>query len=173
MADPATQRSGFGFELSFRLKRGKDDASPPNWPGRVMNGLARCVSRLAPLSSQPANHPNGVLHRDRYLHKANTTFTGSDTISDGLRAFLPDTPHIVLTLETKVAPLHSPTGVVEFYQVWLAASPPRHRACLPAHARATHACMDGRPQIVAFSEDEIQAALMWSSQGVASACACA
>ena len=53
----------------------------------------------------------------RYLHTVHTTFTGSDTISDSLRAYMPDTPHAVLTLEDKVPPLYSPTGIVEFFQV--------------------------------------------------------
>jgi suppressor of fused-like protein len=35
--------SGFGFELTFRLKREDSDSSPPTWPAELMQGLARYV----------------------------------------------------------------------------------------------------------------------------------
>jgi hypothetical protein len=35
--------SGWGFELSFRLKRGKREKSPPEWPLPVLQNLARYV----------------------------------------------------------------------------------------------------------------------------------
>lgn len=35
--------SGFGFELSFRLLKDPSDLSPPTWPARVMQTLAKYV----------------------------------------------------------------------------------------------------------------------------------
>lgn len=35
--------SGFGFELTFRLKREKGEMSPPTWPAALMQALARYV----------------------------------------------------------------------------------------------------------------------------------
>lgn len=35
--------SGFGFELSFRLKREPEESAPPTWPAELMQGLARYV----------------------------------------------------------------------------------------------------------------------------------
>ena len=35
--------SGFGFELTFRLKRGPNENSPPTWPAELMQNLARYV----------------------------------------------------------------------------------------------------------------------------------
>ncbi|KAI2797402.1 hypothetical protein BLOT_015496 [Blomia tropicalis] len=43
---PATDTStpsGFGFELSFRLKKEDDEQSPPTWPASVMQALAKYV----------------------------------------------------------------------------------------------------------------------------------
>lgn len=39
----ASQMSGFGFELTFRLKREPDEPSPPTWPAAVMQSLAKYV----------------------------------------------------------------------------------------------------------------------------------
>lgn len=35
--------SGFGFELSFRLKREPEELSPPTWPATLMQSLAKYV----------------------------------------------------------------------------------------------------------------------------------
>lgn len=35
--------SGFGFELTFRLRKEEGDTAPPTWPAAVMQGLARYV----------------------------------------------------------------------------------------------------------------------------------
>ena len=37
------EESGWGFELSFRLKRANDEAEPPLWPVMTMQNLARYV----------------------------------------------------------------------------------------------------------------------------------
>ena len=35
--------SGFGFELTFRLKREPGETSPPTWPAALMQALAKYV----------------------------------------------------------------------------------------------------------------------------------
>ena len=35
--------SGFGFELTFRLKRESGETNPPTWPATLMQALARYV----------------------------------------------------------------------------------------------------------------------------------
>ncbi|ESP03932.1 hypothetical protein LOTGIDRAFT_110283 [Lottia gigantea] len=37
------EASGFGFELTFRLKRNPEEETPPMWPSTLMNRLARYV----------------------------------------------------------------------------------------------------------------------------------
>lgn len=39
----ANTPSGFGFELTFRLKKEPDETSPPTWPAAVMQALAKYV----------------------------------------------------------------------------------------------------------------------------------
>ena len=36
-------KSGFGFELTFRLKREADETKPPVWPAKLMQQLAKYV----------------------------------------------------------------------------------------------------------------------------------
>lgn len=38
-----TTPSGFGFELTFRLKKNSEQTSPPSWPAAVMQALAKYV----------------------------------------------------------------------------------------------------------------------------------
>ena len=35
--------SGFGFELTFRLKRESGESAPPTWPAALLQALARYV----------------------------------------------------------------------------------------------------------------------------------
>lgn len=35
--------SGFGFELTFRLRREAGETAPPTWPAELMQGLSRYV----------------------------------------------------------------------------------------------------------------------------------
>jgi len=37
------QPSGYGFEITFRLKREETDTTPPTWPAELMQSLARYV----------------------------------------------------------------------------------------------------------------------------------
>lgn len=44
--------SGFGFELTFRLKRAPDDRRPPTWPAELMQSLAKYVFNSGKLVSK-------------------------------------------------------------------------------------------------------------------------
>lgn len=35
--------SGFGFELTFRLRREAEETAPPTWPATLMQSLAKYV----------------------------------------------------------------------------------------------------------------------------------
>ena len=35
--------SGFGFELTFRLMRSRDETTPPTWPAALLQALAKYV----------------------------------------------------------------------------------------------------------------------------------
>lgn len=35
--------SGFGFELTFRLKKQAGESSPPSWPAELLQSLARYI----------------------------------------------------------------------------------------------------------------------------------
>ena len=37
------QPSGYGFEITFRLKREEGDTTPPTWPAELIRSLARYV----------------------------------------------------------------------------------------------------------------------------------
>jgi len=76
----------------------------------------------------------------RYLWEVDTVFDGSDTIEAALCNSLPSTPHVVLTKECTMKPTHSPTGSVNFYQMF------------------------------ALTDDELQAASEWTSQGLCGGC---
>jgi len=39
----ADEASGYGFELTFRLKREPGETAPPTWPAVLMQALARYV----------------------------------------------------------------------------------------------------------------------------------
>lgn len=44
--------SGFGFELTFRLKREVGETAPPTWPAELMQGLARYVFQSGKVQSE-------------------------------------------------------------------------------------------------------------------------
>ena len=53
--DPST--SGYGFELTFRLARGKKDVEPPVWPANLLQNLARYVFTTGNVFA-PGHHLN-------------------------------------------------------------------------------------------------------------------
>lgn len=61
-----TEESGWGFELTFRLRRATTDQDPPIWPINLMQNLARYVfSSGATFSSGHHMNANGPIALDR------------------------------------------------------------------------------------------------------------
>lgn len=44
--------SGYGFELTFRLKRETDETTPPTWPANLMQTLGRYVFQTRKYTSE-------------------------------------------------------------------------------------------------------------------------
>ncbi|TRY74193.1 hypothetical protein DNTS_004359 [Danionella cerebrum] len=87
--------SGFGFELTFRLKREMGETAPPTWPAELMQGLAR------------------------YVFQSENTFCSGDHISwhsplDNSESRI---QHMLLTEDPQMNPVHTPFGHVCFLQI--------------------------------------------------------
>ncbi|XP_073452250.1 suppressor of fused homolog isoform X3 [Aquarana catesbeiana] len=87
--------SGFGFELSFRLKREPEESAPPTWPAELMQGLAR------------------------YVFQSENTFCSGDHVSwhsplDNSESRI---QHMLLTEDPQMQPVQTPFGVVSFLQI--------------------------------------------------------
>lgn len=64
--DATTKPSGFGFELSFRLKRGDNEETPPTWPAAIMQALARYVFKFSEYRFTTRFYSVLVLFREDY-----------------------------------------------------------------------------------------------------------
>ncbi|KAM6347882.1 suppressor of fused homolog isoform 2-T3 [Alca torda] len=87
--------SGFGFELTFRLKRETGESAPPTWPAELMQGLAR------------------------YVFQSENTFCSGDHVSwhsplDNSESRI---QHMLLTEDPQMQPVQTPFGVVTFLQI--------------------------------------------------------
>lgn len=87
--------SGFGFELTFRLKREPGETAPPTWPAELMQGLAR------------------------YVFQSENTFCSGDHISwhsplDNSESRI---QHMLLTEDPQMQPVQTPFGLVSFLQI--------------------------------------------------------
>uniref|UniRef100_A0AAY4E2H7 Suppressor of fused homolog n=1 Tax=Denticeps clupeoides TaxID=299321 RepID=A0AAY4E2H7_9TELE len=87
--------SGFGFELTFRLKREAGETAPPTWPAELMQGLAR------------------------YVFQSDNTFCTGDHISwhcplDNSESRI---QHMLLTEDPQMQPVQTPFGHVSFLQI--------------------------------------------------------
>ncbi|XP_051504756.1 suppressor of fused homolog isoform X2 [Myxocyprinus asiaticus] len=87
--------SGFGFELTFRLKRETGETAPPTWPAELMQGLAR------------------------YVFQSENTFCSGDHISwhsplDNSESRI---QHMLLTEDPQMQPVQTPFGLVSFLQI--------------------------------------------------------
>uniref|UniRef100_A0A9J8CJ30 Suppressor of fused homolog n=1 Tax=Cyprinus carpio carpio TaxID=630221 RepID=A0A9J8CJ30_CYPCA len=87
--------SGFGFELTFRLKREAGETAPPTWPAELMQGLAR------------------------YVFQSENTFCSGDHISwhsplDNSESRI---QHMLLTEDPQMLPVQTPFGHVSFLQI--------------------------------------------------------
>ncbi|MBN3295849.1 SUFU protein, partial [Amia calva] len=87
--------SGFGFELTFRLKREAGETAPPTWPAELMQGLAR------------------------YVFQSENTFCSGDHVSwhsplDNSESRI---QHMLLTEDPQLQPVQTPFGLVTFLQI--------------------------------------------------------
>uniref|UniRef100_A0A8B9HA78 Suppressor of fused homolog n=1 Tax=Astyanax mexicanus TaxID=7994 RepID=A0A8B9HA78_ASTMX len=87
--------SGFGFELTFRLKREAGETAPPTWPAELMQGLSR------------------------YVFQSENTFCSGDHISwhcplDNSESRI---QHMLLTEDPQMQPVQTPFGIVSFLQI--------------------------------------------------------
>ncbi|XP_064419024.1 suppressor of fused homolog isoform X2 [Latimeria chalumnae] len=87
--------SGFGFELTFRLKREAGESAPPTWPAELMQGLAR------------------------YVFQSENTFCSGDHVSwhsplDNSESRI---QHMLLTEDPQLQPVPTPFGLVSFLQI--------------------------------------------------------
>ncbi|KAH0623798.1 hypothetical protein JD844_006925 [Phrynosoma platyrhinos] len=90
--------SGFGFELTFRLKRETGESAPPTWPAELMQGLAR------------------------YVFQSENTFCSGDHVSwhsplDNSESRI---QHMLLTEDPQMQPVQTPFGIVTFLQFAMA-----------------------------------------------------
>ncbi|MGH0136621.1 UNVERIFIED_CONTAM: hypothetical protein FKN15_070028 [Acipenser sinensis] len=86
--------SGFGFELTFRLKREAGETAPPTWPAELMQGLAR------------------------YVFQSENTFCSGDHVSwhsplDNSESRI---QHMLLTEDPQLQPVQTPFGLLTFLQ---------------------------------------------------------
>ncbi|XP_033883294.1 suppressor of fused homolog isoform X3 [Acipenser ruthenus] len=87
--------SGFGFELTFRLKREAGETAPPTWPAELMQGLAR------------------------YVFQSENTFCSGDHVSwhsplDNSESRI---QHMLLTEDPQLQPVQTPFGLLTFLQI--------------------------------------------------------
>ncbi|OBS69532.1 hypothetical protein A6R68_01969 [Neotoma lepida] len=113
--------SGFGFELTFRLKRETGESAPPTWPAELMQGLARYVFQsglvgliIPVFSSTPQEN----------------TFCSGDHVSwhsplDNSESRI---QHMLLTEDPQMQPVQTPFGVVTFLQCLLMQEPEAMKA---------------------------------------------
>lgn len=87
--------SGFGFELTFRLKRENDEVSPPTWPATVMQSLAKYVFSSENILC-PGDHVSW-----------NCSLDNSDSRIQ----------HILLTEDPMLGNIGTPLGTVTFVQI--------------------------------------------------------
>ncbi|KAK3698679.1 hypothetical protein RRG08_046181 [Elysia crispata] len=87
--------SGFGFELTFRLKREPGEANPPTWPAALMQALAR------------------------YVFQSENVLCSGDHVSwhtplDGSESRI---QHMLMTEDSQLQPTSSVLGMVNFIQI--------------------------------------------------------
>lgn len=92
---PPNNPSGFGFELSFRLKKEIDESSPPTWPAAVMQSLAKYVFQSENLLC-PGDHVSWHCSLDN-----------SDS----------EIQHMLMTEDAQLGTVLTPFGPVTFIQI--------------------------------------------------------
>lgn len=87
--------SGFGFELTFRVKRERDDTAPPTWPAALLQALARYVFQSENLLCVGDHIP------------WHTSLDGSETRIQ----------HMLLAEDAQLQPIQTAFGSVSFRQI--------------------------------------------------------
>ncbi|XP_023012731.2 suppressor of fused [Leptinotarsa decemlineata] len=87
--------SGFGFELSFRLKREPGETAPPTWPATLMQSLAK------------------------YVFQSGNSLCSGDHVSwhcalDNSESRI---QHMLMTTDLQLNTAHTPFGTVDFVQI--------------------------------------------------------
>ena len=89
------QPSGYGFELSFRLRKEAGQNSPPTWPASLLNSIAKYV-----FDSENKLVPGDHINWGKPL--------------DGSNSLL---KHLLVTRDPQIAPLQTRLGRVTFLQL--------------------------------------------------------
>ncbi|XP_031573506.1 suppressor of fused homolog [Actinia tenebrosa] len=99
--------SGYGFELTFRLKKQPGETAPPAWPAELLQQLARYVFQTENML-YPVDHISWHAPLDytpsrvgRYTHGPNTS----------------QIQHMLLCEDPQIKPINTQLGRVEFIQV--------------------------------------------------------
>ncbi|XP_071792669.1 suppressor of fused homolog [Asterias amurensis] len=87
--------SGFGFELTFRLKREPTETAPPTWPAQLMQGLAK------------------------YVFQSDNTLCAGDHVSwhSSLDKSESRVQHMLMSEDPQLQPISTPFGSVNFVQI--------------------------------------------------------
>ncbi|NP_001161664.1 suppressor of fused-like protein [Saccoglossus kowalevskii] len=87
--------SGFGFELTFRLKRESMETAPPTWPAELMQGLSR------------------------YVFQSENTLCSGDHVSwhNPLDNSESRINHMLMVEDPQLPPITTPFGSVQFIQI--------------------------------------------------------
>ena len=88
-------RSGFGFELTFRLIRDPDETTPPTWPAEIMQSLAKYVFNQ--------RHPFQIGDHISY-------HCPLDCSESLIR-------HMLIAPDSQLSTLQTPFGSVDFFQI--------------------------------------------------------
>ncbi|VEN57444.1 unnamed protein product [Callosobruchus maculatus] len=87
--------SGFGFELSFRLKREPEETSPPTWPAALMQSLAKYVFHSGNIL-RPGDHVSWHCALDNSESRIQ---------------------HMLMATDTQLKTTQTPFGAVDFIQI--------------------------------------------------------
>ncbi|VEL11929.1 unnamed protein product [Protopolystoma xenopodis] len=123
--------SGFGFELTFRLRRDPSDLSPPTWPASLLQSLARYVFR-ANAQLRPGDHIpwHSPLDRPPHLNSQQHIQSGSGANNETKSVKLScdkeavvgtskpsSIRHMLVVRDPQLKKIITPYGYVEFLQI--------------------------------------------------------
>lgn len=106
--------SGFGFELTFRLKREPEETAPPTWPATLMQSLAKYVFQSGKYAASLSNQTPLVI-----LIISGNTLCAGDHVSwhcalDNSESRI---QHMLMTTDPQLKSTRTPFGTVDFIQI--------------------------------------------------------